>query len=144
MSERLERRFPNLRTTPYEETSDATPDCNCVAWAAGDDARWWASWASAELPLAYWPGSVPPEDTLQAWVTLFASLGYVVTDDRAPERGVERIAIYADADGRPQHVARQLPDGMWTSKLGKGVDISHQLPGLEGDRYGTIVRIMRR
>ena len=50
---------------------------------------------------------------------------------------VERIAIFADAKG-PTHAARQSPSGMWTSKLGKGVDIDHTLEGLEGGVYGGV------
>lgn len=51
----------------------------------------------------------------------------------------------ARPDGSPTHAARQLPDGTWTSKLGKDVDISHDsLDGLSGDRYGTPALILRR
>jgi hypothetical protein len=55
----------------------------------------------------------------------------------------EKIAIYEGADG-PEHVARQKASGLWTSKMGKGVDIEHTLEGLEGDFYGKVVKVMKR
>ncbi len=57
--------------------------------------------------------------------------------------GYEKLAIYAMAD-QPKHAARQLPGGMWTSKLGQGIDIEHMLEGLESELYGKVVKIMRR
>jgi hypothetical protein len=63
------------------------------------------------------------------------------------EAGYEKIAIYY----RPGtvdflHVARQLSDGRWTSKLGRGEDITHNtVEGLEGvGAYGRVARFMRR
>ena len=60
------------------------------------------------------------------------------------EPGVEKIALYANAVGKPTHGARQLANGRWTSKLGKREDIEHALHDLEGELYGTVVRIMKR
>jgi hypothetical protein len=43
------------------------------------------------------------------------------------------------------HAARQLPNGKWTSKLGKGEDIEHDTPDdVSGGIYGEVVEIMRR
>lgn len=70
---------------------------------------------------------------------------YKVCDDGQPEPGVEKLAIYVDDNDVPQHVARQLPDGNWTSKLGKGEDIQHNsLDSLEGDLYGKVAIFMMR
>ncbi|MCY7407984.1 MAG: hypothetical protein LH631_11575, partial [Alkalinema sp. CAN_BIN05] len=49
----------------------------------------------------------------------------------------------ATSDARPQHVARQLPNGLWTSKLGRLEDIEHELDGLSGDLYGTVQKFMK-
>ena len=43
-----------------------------------------------------------------------------------------------------QHVARQLESGLWTSKLGLSVDISHSLHDLEGDTYGEVAALLCR
>ena len=53
------------------------------------------------------------------------------------------MAIYADAEG-PLHVARQLPGGHWSSKLGPREDIEHELDGLVGREYGRVVMVMSR
>ncbi len=48
-------------------------------------------------------------------------------------------------NGEPTHAARQLPDGRWSSKLGKGHDVSHTtVRGVEGPCYGKAVQYMRR
>jgi hypothetical protein len=52
--------------------------------------------------------------------------------------------LYATADGVPTHAARHLPDGQWTSKLGRWEDIEHRLPHLEGETDGAVVKIMKR
>ena len=58
--------------------------------------------------------------------------------------GYWKIAIYA-RDDFPLHVARQLSNGRWTSKLGLKVDINHEnLSCLEGGDLGYVAKIMRR
>ncbi|MCI0701929.1 MAG: hypothetical protein L0241_12680 [Planctomycetia bacterium] len=48
------------------------------------------------------------------------------------ETGGEKIALYALASV-PTHAARQLPDGKWTSKLGRGPLVRHNTThGVEG------------
>ncbi len=41
MSGPLERLFPGLAASAYRVTSPRTPDYNCIAYAAGDEERWW-------------------------------------------------------------------------------------------------------
>ena len=61
------------------------------------------------------------------------------------EPGVEKVAIYADEHGEPQHAARQLPSGNWTSKIGSLEDIEHNtLRAVEGPMSGTVARILKR
>jgi hypothetical protein len=35
-----ERAFPNLNKVGYRVTSEATPQYNCIAFAAGDTTKW--------------------------------------------------------------------------------------------------------
>jgi hypothetical protein len=43
------------------------------------------------------------------------------------------------------YVARQLPDGRWTSKLGQLEDVTHATTdALEGSDYGEVVQFMKR
>lgn len=62
------------------------------------------------------------------------------------EEKYQKIAIYNDYDNLPTHVARQLPNGKWTSKLGQDEDIEHNnLQGLTGrPGYGEVACIMKR
>jgi hypothetical protein len=72
------------------------------------------------------------------------SLGYAESATPVPGPGLEKVALYADANGCPTHVARQLPNGRWTSKLGELEDIEHDLPALEGDLYGSVTLVLKR
>jgi hypothetical protein len=168
----LESRFPKLARGGYEKTSNATgrppvPGAyNCIAWAAGDPRKrfWW--WPH---PDAYWPFWIKTrEQTIDCFVKTFHSLGYMVCSDSRLERAFEKVALYAIhhsqlqmpppqsaaeyRDWMPTHMARQLPDGVWTSKLGGSEDISHfTLDALESygplrvrDEYGCPVLYMKR
>lgn len=128
--------FPGLASSRFEVTSPPDEDYNCVAWAAGDQGYWW--W-----PGRFWPKGVPPMETRVAFIKAFASKGYEVCDNGLLEAGLEKVCLYEKL-GRPRHAARQLPDGTWSSKLGMGNDISHELEGLIGNRYGKPAVFMRR
>ena len=135
----LEALFPGLRRAPYAVTSPASPDYNCVAWAAGDETAWW--WPDA-MGAYYWPVGIPREASLGAFVEAYRSQRYEVCDGPHFEAGYEKIALYADASGNPTHAARQRPDGSWTSKLGGLEDIAHSmLDSLSGTAYGRPVLV---
>jgi hypothetical protein len=87
---------------------------------------------------------MPREASVEAFVRAYETLGFGVCEDGGLEPRVERISIYAASDGRPQHVARQLPSGLWTSKLGRLEDIEHELEGLRGELYGMVRVFMKR
>jgi hypothetical protein len=56
-----------------------------------------------------------------------------------------KIAIYVKQDGYTvTHAARQRKNGLWTSKLGRSVDIQHTTPeSIESDVYGTVAVYMK-
>jgi len=140
MGSELERAFPRLAQEGYEITSPRDHSYNCIAWAAGDTTRWW--WPTDQ---SYWPPGLASRETVEAFVELFRGMGYERCDDTSLEAGWEKIAIYAREGNRPTHAARQLPDGTWTSKLGRDVDITHgSLEALHSGVYGDPVVIMRR
>jgi hypothetical protein len=135
----LLRQFPGL-SVGYTITSNATPDYNCIAWAAGNTDRWW--WPAHD---GFWPRRVIRQETLAAFVQAYETLGYEVCPDGSVEVGFEKIAIYADAGGHPTHAARQLQTGRWTSKLGESVDIEHlDADAVNGSLYGAPQRFMGR
>jgi hypothetical protein len=82
--------------------------------------------------------------TLDAFLTAFATLGYVPADSEAHEPGQEKVALFVSVDGTPTHAARQLSDGRWTSKLGRAEDIEHALRDIEGEIYGAVARVLKR
>src|SRR5215212_5342604 len=122
MRELIEQLFPRLREGDFEITSPRDRRYNCVAWAANDTRRWW--WPG-ELPFSFWPAGVAREESVARFIDAFATLGYKVSPSGEHEPSVEKVAIFASSDGAPTHMARQLPDGAWTSKLGGLEDISH-------------------
>ena len=82
---------------------------------------------------------------LGAYVSAFGTLGYERCADGSLEDGFEKVAIYESFSGYVVHMARQLPTGRWTSKIGQLEDIEHAGPDeLEGREYGRIVQYMRR
>ena len=118
--------FPNLALDGYTETSLTSTQYNCIAWAVGDDNRRWDP--CTLLGSSYWPDGVPREQTIAAFVQVFEQLGYEECVSDALEHEFEKIAVYAHLD-KGQHVARQLDNGLWTSKLGDLEDITHRLRG---------------
>jgi hypothetical protein len=136
----MQNAFPHLIGEGFTETSPAAADYNCIAWAAGPTDVWW--WPDP-LEVYHWPQGVPRVETLEAFYQAFESLGYVRGEDGHLEAGFEKIALYV-LDGKPTHAARQLSDGNWTSKLGKWIDITHTLYGLEGPAYGQVAGFLKR
>ncbi len=121
-----------------------TPAYNCIAFAIGDESQWWEHGAR----LTYWPPGIQRGDNLESWIKVFEVHGYVRADDGSLEQEFEKVAIYVDLDMLPTHVAKQLSDGRWKSKLGKGHDIEHDtLDALEGDQmdeYGMVAQFLKR
>jgi len=93
----------------------------------------------------YWPPGVLRDDSLQAFIEGYRVYGFEVCDTPDLEEGFIKIAIFAEGD-EPLHVARQLPDGRWTSKLGlEWEDIIHNdLNGVVRDDYGTPRLFLRK
>ena len=144
MPDDFEKPFPTLRSASYQVTSERDVSYNCIAWAAGNITHWW--WPS-DSPFSYWPQQVPREETLQSFIQAFQRLDYKSCEDRRLEVGFQKVAIFVDSSNTPTHMARQLPNGHWTSKLGKLEDIQHEtLEQLEGTHpaYGKAAHFLKR
>lgn len=140
--EQIEALFPLLREEGYSITSPEDPEFNCVAWAAEDVTYWW--WPVGQTA-CYWPTPAPLEVTLESFRIAFETLGYEACENSELEPEYVKVAIYADHQGTPTHVAKQTAAGVWSSKLGRGQDIEHSsLRALEGLEYGTPVLFLRR
>jgi hypothetical protein len=137
----LQVHFPNLTETNSRPTSPDDVGYNCIAWAAEDTDYWW--WPDP-MGQAYWPPGVPREETIAAFEHAYSLQAYAQRSDATLEQGKQKIAIFADRNEKPTHAARQLRDGWWASKLGKGIDIEHELSALDGPTYGTVAVILAR
>ncbi len=135
----LESLFPGLGGSGYVVTSPEDIHYNCVAWAAADINRWW--WPDED---SYWPEGVAREETVAAFVAAYGESGFEACEGPLFEEGYEKIAIYAAPDGIPTHLAKQLPSGLWSSKLGQLQDIQHRLEDLVGSVYGYCACFLRR
>ncbi len=94
-----------------------------------EDSLWW--WPDGDGIIdyeVYWPPEVAKECTIAAFVAVFEVRGFTLCEIRNLdlETDFEKVAIFCNVDGEPTHAARQLPSGMWTSKLGDWEDIEHQ------------------
>jgi len=137
----IERRFPGLQQAAWRITSPATDAYNCVAWAVHDTEAWW--WPGDPL-LTYWPPNVERAESLSAFVAALATQGFAPCAKTDVEPGFEKVALFADSQGQPTHVARQLPSGRWTSKIGMLEDIEHELKELAGVEYGDVAQVLMR
>ncbi|MDP2807880.1 MAG: hypothetical protein Q8O74_07075, partial [bacterium] len=113
--------FPNINKEPFIITSPPTTSYNCIAWACSDNTKWY--WPD-KGNYCYWPSNITRTETIAAFIRLFESLGFTVCRDGKLEPEYIKIALYLDVNGIPTHVARQLSDGNWTSKLGTNYDIT--------------------
>ena len=137
----IERTFPKLRHTAWDLRSKADSQYNCVAYTLGDTINWWEP---NPMGRCYWPPGLPRGDySLQAYQTMFESLGYEVCFRGDLESGYVKIAIFAK-QGRFSHVCLQRESGVWTSKLGRDDDIDHPLDALSGSVYGNPTAFLRK
>lgn len=135
--------YPNLRSEGYTPRSPKSVKYNCIAWAVGDNRRWW----SPQIGY-FWPPGAARINSIDAYIQALGTAGYVecvASECTNPpyESGVSRIALYI-LNGTPKHAARQITDNLWASKMGSGIDIEHTLRALEGPYYGWVQKILKR
>lgn len=133
--------FPNSNIHPFEVTSQYDVSYNCIAWAYEDPTQWY--WPDKENHW-YWPEIIPRKERIDCFIALFDSICYRKCKNGDKEKGFTKIAIFVDQTGVPTHAARQLPNGYWTSKLGKGIDVKHTIFGIDGGIYGSVAVYMKR
>jgi hypothetical protein len=139
MPRSLQEIFVNLGKSNYKITSPQTRSYNCVAFAAGKTDRWW--WPASG---AYWPRNAPLEETLEAFIAAFQTLGYSPCENGELEPAFEKVVIYTDKSNQPTHMARQLSSGMWASKCGMLEDIEHETLEVLESAYGQVRQYLKR
>jgi len=129
----------------YRKTSEATIEYNCLAWAVGNNEKWFD--VQRYCAGYYWPKDVEREWSVAAIKKIFSLYGFTEeTLFQDYEEGFDKVAMYVSDEGVPTHFARQLPNGKWTSKLGELIDVEHDdLKCLEGSSgYGTMSVILKK
>lgn len=129
--------FPNLIGNSKTITSKHDCNYNCTSWALDENDKnsWWEPYGiiiPAPPPIYHWHNDIPHNESPQTYVMFFEKYGFEVTDNLNLEEGFEKVVLYVRINVF-QHVARQLPNGRWTSKLGKLEDIEHDLSDLESE-----------
>lgn len=139
MDDQFKDYFPKLADVEKKKTSEIDPKYNCIAWAFRDTTRHW--WPNQRR--SYWPHQVAGKSTLEAFQGWFAADGWEETTSTELELGYEKVALFAK-EGVPTHAARLLDTGLWTSKLGQHIDISHAIEELDGPQYGAVLKVYRK
>lgn len=132
--------LPNSFVEPLVVASSATGNYNCIAWALEDTTHFY--WTGPE-EFFYWESDLVREETIDCFVQLFARYGYNICNNALKERGFTKIALFAK-DNVPTHAARQLPNGLWTSKLGILEDVEHSLFAISDGIYGSVALILKK
>lgn len=138
--------FPNLKyDKDFKITSPNTRDYNCISWALGRLNVWyWPPLGKEQEEDEYWPEDVSDDTKIETFIKAMKTEGFALCSSEELESSVTKIALYSK-DGYCTHAARQLPNGLWTSKLGFWHDIQHSSPlSLEGDMYGSVYCFMKK
>ena len=131
--------FPKLSGEDFEIVERVSKRYNCIAYAAGDTAKWW--WPNG---IDYWPPWATRDNRMESLKEAFAGLGYEQCDDSNVEDGYQKVALYG-FQGRFEHAAVQMPNGRWRSKMGQRPVIEHRsLESLSGGLDGNVAFYMRR
>lgn len=131
--------FPNSFTSPFLITSEEDDTYNCMAWSVHDTERWW-DWEED----AFWIEGIARDGKLTTFERLFNKLGFKVCQNGEYQPGYQKIVLFSTDKIHCTHVARQLENGNWTSKLGVSHDVEHTLTAMEGGIYGDGVVFMKR
>jgi hypothetical protein len=136
--------WPNLVSAAYYKSSNEDLLYNCVAWVEGIKSKRidFSQDEEGNLLDDYYLTSYP-------YIEYFESRGFVLCENGILETGIQKIAIF-EKDNEFKHVAIQLENGYWSSKMGDFEDIVHyELNAVEGYPYkrksfGKVAYYMKR
>jgi hypothetical protein len=135
----IERDFPLLIGKEYE-LSDENFNYNCLAYALGDENRWWEP---PRMSGRYWPDGFASDTTVATVESILRVSGFTEELEPSATPITHAVAIYAEGN-EWTHFAR-FSEGEWSSKLGEGHDVQGvQLEDLEGLVYGKVLKILAR
>lgn len=137
------RLCPNLTPLNSTKTSEPTFDYNCLAWALGITDLW------MDMPNYFQPFyNLDPSNldhSAKGYAQILAeNFGFEQCDNPEVEDDFEKVVLY-EKDGDWTHIAIQLSNGAWSSKLGDLEDIVHtSVDALAGGPYGNPILYMKR
>jgi len=141
LQEEVNFRFTSLRKTGY----------TCLAYAVRDaeiQIDMLAFSKRFDLTKVGLKNDQPLDHIINAYKKLFEAFYNFEECDNSYEEGFEKIALYEgmdeDGDIGFLHVALQIDEVLWTSKLGHLEDIAHTLDSLNSNYYGKPVLFMKR
>jgi hypothetical protein len=154
-AQEIVRYWPKLLADKFHFTSKKNVHYNCMTWAIAqdtvsnenvteDDVFWmdmmmYFQHAHDLDPLNLDHSAKGYADCLEKHYR------FTICNNGEFEEGTEKIALYENKDHEWSHIARQLENGNWTSKMGKLEDIEHySLEVLNGKLYGEPKLFMGR
>lgn len=146
MKEMVVDHFPNMDINNVAIDDEDTPEYNCIGYAIGDTNKpWWPR--GGEGGFYYWPETEKDAEkySVSTFDHLLMTTGHgSITDSEKPEEGYVKLALFTEGD-KPTHLARQLADGEWSSKVGAGPLIRHGFDIHEMDNgvYGNVAKIYK-
>lgn len=133
---------PRSYSYPALKTSDKNKNYNCVSWVVGINDRW--LWPIDDgNPYWYWPADIKEGDYVESFIDLLSNMGFVICFSGIYEESYDKVVVYGDSLG-PTHLAKQLDEKYWSSKLGDDEDVKHELKTFDNGGYGEIKCFMKR
>jgi hypothetical protein len=151
--EQINANWPALiEGATFEFTSLKRKGYNCVGFALGEEGKDLDMLVFSKHfdLLQFGLSNTPLDHSVNGYAKLFRALyNFEICDSYQLEEGIEKIALYENEDESGEkgfsHIALQLENGIWKSKLGSLEDIEHtELSALNGNFYGEPVLFMRR
>ncbi len=135
----IKKDYPNLSTANAELASKPDPYYNCAAFVVNvTNKKWWPGGFDGY----YWPinASNTTADIKRTFEELY---GWKSCANGNFERRYEKVVIFEN-NGVPTHLAKQIRDGRWVSKIGRWDDIKHTLEAVGGGDYGQPAVFLRK
>lgn len=145
MEKVIKQWFPYLRNdNNFKVTSPCTDGYNCISWAAQKQVWYWPPLGKELEEDEYWPEGIEDDTRIETFIKAMETENFSICTNDNVEPNITKIALYAK-NGQCTHAARQLSNGLWTSKLGYYHDIQHSTPqSLEGELYGKVYCYMNK
>ena len=142
-TEVIKKWWPRLKKNKFHFTSEQTPYYNCFSWAMKVTNIWMDMYYfSNKFNIKY----SELDHSANGYAEILKKyFNYEICPDGSFEKNMEKVVLYENKYGEWTHIARQLDNGNWTSKLGKLEDIEHyNINCLSDGDYGNPVIYMRK